>query len=246
VTESWYVYAVLGRGARLPACLTGLGDAALSSVPCRELAVAVSPIEATGLRPTAENVLRHEAIVEALRLSAPALPVRFGTVLPSLDVVASAIDERYEVLMADLVRLGDTIEFGLTVLWEPSAFSHAERGEGATRAQGLGTRYLQSRVAAYRHEVRQREEAEAIARTLETTLGCYTLEQHRILLPTQRLAVRAAYLVRPSNVELFRAAFEAVRHRQPNLRLLLSGPWPPYSFVSPVPISDQVATANGA
>src|SRR5204862_126411 len=84
------------------AALRGWGDAAVSTVPWRALAAATSPLQSGALRPTEENVWRHEAIVEALRQVGPALPVRFGTVLADADAVAHALAERYDVLVADL------------------------------------------------------------------------------------------------------------------------------------------------
>ncbi|MDQ3856689.1 MAG: GvpL/GvpF family gas vesicle protein, partial [Chloroflexota bacterium] len=47
-----------------------------------------------------------------------------------------------------------------------------------------------------------------------------------------RMAVRATYLVAPPGIDGFRAAFEALRASMPDLHFLLTGPWPPYSFVT--------------
>jgi len=61
----------------------------------------------------------------------------------------------------------------------------------------------------------------------------YVSSEVWFVLPTSHLALRAAYLLEPSRVGAFRGAFEEVRQARPYLRLLLSGPWPPYSFVTP-------------
>src|SRR5437763_14778360 len=103
---------------RLPAGLVGFGEARLSTVRWRALAAATTPFDPGELRPRAEHVLRHEAIVERLRQVSPVLPVRFGTVLADADAVRRALAERYEGLIADLARLGDKVEFGLSVLWD--------------------------------------------------------------------------------------------------------------------------------
>ena len=236
MASACYVYAILGCETLLPPGLRGLDDAVVSVVRWRALAAATSPLEGGALRPTAENLWRHEAIVEALRPQGPALPVRFGTVLADASAVADALAERYDVLAADLARLGDRVEFGLSVLWDPPLTPREGQSPGsgaAMEAQGLGSRYLQTRLAAYRREAAVRERARALAQELDGELSVHALDRRCSLLPTPRLAVRAAYLLEPGRVPAFQDAFAQLRRAHPDLRFLLSGPWPPYSFVTP-------------
>ena len=236
MASACYVYAILARETPLPAGLRGFNGAAVSTVPYRALAAATSPLESEALRPTAENLWLHETIVEALRQQGPALPVRFRTVLADASAVADALAERYDVLAADLARLGDKVEFGLSVLWDPPITPGEDQAPGsgaAVKAQGLGARYLRARLAAHRREAAMRERARALAHELDRELSVHALERRCTLLPTPRLAVRAAYLVEPGRVPAFQDAFAQLDRAHPALRLLLSGPWPPYSFVTP-------------
>ena len=227
-----YVYAILAREPPLSSGLRGFGGAAVSTVPWRALAAATSPLQSDAPRPTPENVWRHEAIVESLRQQGPALPVRFGTVLADAAAVADALAARYDVLAADLARLGDKVEFSLSVLWDPPRT--LEEDQALRReAQGPGARYLQARLAAHRREAAGREKARALARALDRELSVHALERRCTLLPTPRMAVRAAYLLEPGRVPAFQDAFAQLRRAHPDLRLLVSGPWPPYSFVTP-------------
>ena len=231
-----YVYAILARETPLPAGLRGFNGAVVSTVPYRALAAATSPLQNEVLRPTAENLWLHEAIVEALRPQGPALPVRFRTVLADATAVADELAERYDVLVADLDRLGDKVEFGLNVLWDPPITPGEDLAPGsgaAVKAQGLGARYLRARLAAHRREAAMRERARALARELDRQLSVHALEHRCTLLPTPRLVVRTAYLLEPGRVPAFQDAFAQLRRAHPDLRLLLSGPWPPYTFVTP-------------
>src|SRR5690242_15944353 len=109
-----YVYAIVQREAHIPPELRGLHEAALSKVAWQDLAAVSSPIESTTLPTTSDYLLRHEAVVEALCQAGPALPARFGAILADQAAVAQAIAEKYEVLRADLARVGDKVELGLT------------------------------------------------------------------------------------------------------------------------------------
>ena len=270
-----YVYAILGGGTGLPTELVGLGDAPICTVPWLNVAAAASYVDVPEHRPTPERVLRHEAVVEALRQMGPSLPVRFGTVLASRDAVARALAETYSVLLADLARLGNKVEMGLSVLWDPdreaeeadtgslptplarravptavasgqqvtaadAVPSDGGRGPGrhgatgSTVAQrGPGARYLTVRLAEHCRQEHLRCRARELVRELEGALRNHIIQSQARLLPTPRLALSAAYLVEPGRVGSFEEALGEMRQAHPGLRFLLSGPWPPYSFVTP-------------
>lgn len=236
MTDRCYVYAIVPQGAPIPPRLGGFGGP-LTTVPCRALAAAISVVGAAEVRPAPENLLRHEAIVEALRRHGPALPVRFGTVLPSLDAVVRALAERYALLVADMDRLTDKIEFDVAVLWDPTHAVAAQRLDAeapdlAAVALGPGTRYLRARLAAQRREDVLRSRAVALARALDAELLGAALESRHHVLPTPRLALTAAYLLPRARAGAFREAFASARRAHAGEHLLLSGPWPPYSFVT--------------
>jgi hypothetical protein len=234
VSSACYVYAIVGRGTPLPAAGTG-GGAELAMVPCRKLAALTGQMREERPPLTIEAVLHHEAVVEAVRQRGPALPVRFGTVFRDATSVASAIAEQYEPLAADLDRLGARVELSLTTLWTvppPEIASPASRQEDAAAAgHRAGSRYLHARAAELRREEALKERARAVARELDEVLSGLSLERRASVLPTPRIAVRSVYLLDPGGVSAFRAAVETIRANRAELRVLLTGPWPPYSFV---------------
>jgi hypothetical protein len=233
------IYAIATRDMQLPPGLTGLGDCALSTVSWGSLAAVTSPLAPCGLRRTTENVLRHGAIVEELQARGPTLPVRFGTVVADPEGVAHALAERYAELTVDLARLGDKAEFGLTVLWNRPRGDddgHPDdpvppMGDDGVR-HGPGTRNLQARLAASRRDAARRKVARIIAREIDTALGSQVLERRCSIAPTDRLAVRAAFLIEPIRFAVCQQSINEVRRQHPELRVLVSGPWSPYSFVS--------------
>lgn len=229
-----YVYAIVGRDTPLPAADTGIA-ADLAMVSWRDLA-AVTGRTGDGDAPlTVEAVLHHETIVEAVRRQGPSLPVRFGTVFRDATSVEAALSERYETLAADLERLGDKVELSLTALWASRAFGDeltpVLRDDEASLGQGVGARYLFARAAELRRADALKERARAVDRELNRLLGGLALDRRVSLLPTPRVAVRTAYLLDPAGVGAFEAAFQATHRSRSEVRLLLTGPWPPYSFV---------------
>jgi hypothetical protein len=78
---------------------------------------------------------------------------------------------------------------------------------------------------------RQRDDAEILAAAL--TAGLHDLADGIVekVLPTPKLLLKAAYLVRREHVPEVKHRIEALRATHPNLAILATGPWPAYSFV---------------
>ena len=234
-----YVYAIVGSGFSLPPGLTGLDDAPLGTVCWRSVA-AVTSLSALAEMPRSPmHLLQHEDVVEALRRLGPALPVRAGTILAGPDAVRRTLDERHEVLAADLVRVGVGFELHLGVLWadrgpdDPGAGDERPVVGDAAPEATPGTVYLRARLAHHAREHARRAKAQVVAEQLRRTLGPLTIEHRLTASSAPRLAVTGELLVRPSRFEAFLAAFGDARRSRPDLHFLLSGPWPPYSFVTP-------------
>ena len=230
MSSACYVYAIVRRDTPLPAN----GAVELAMVPWRELAAVTGRMGNDSAPLTMDAMLHHETVVEAVRRQGPALPVRFGTVFRDATAVASALADRYEPLAADLDRLGNKVELSLTALWAApvdDASASSPKEEGAPAARSAGARYLHARAAELRRDDALRERAGIVARKLDQVLGSLALERRVSLAPMPRVAVRAAYLLDPAGVSSFRAAFDAMHRAERDVRLLLTGPWPPYSFV---------------
>jgi hypothetical protein len=244
VTNACYVYAIVGRDTPLPAAGPDAGFTELAKVPCWGLAAVIESIAEDAAPLTVEAVLHHEAVVEAVRRQGPALPVRFGTVFHDETAVTAALAEQYEVLSADLQRLGAKVEVSLTAIWATPLSDQPDptwRIEETTTRRGAGAQYLLERAAVLRRDDALNERARNVASDIDRSLGWLALERRVSLLPAPRIAVRAAYLLDAERVSAFRAAFESIRGTRRELRILLSGPWPPYSFVKRTQAKDAAA-----
>lgn len=256
----YYVYAIAAPDMRLPESVSGFGTS-LHLLRYGELAAVVSRIAAAEVdsitsAANAENLVCHETVVEAVRRQGPALPVRFGTVLPHGEAVSRALAAHYVALRDDLLRVGDKIELGVSVLWQQAdELSRAARSDvGVARQSNAdtgggaghpGLAYLRARQTEYRRAESLRERAQVIARDLDVAIRPHALGCHRSICSSERLAVRDVYLLERGHVEAFENAVAEVRQRHQEVRFLVSGPWSPYNFVTPPARQNMVALQGG-
>lgn len=243
MADSCYVYAIVPPSIRLPDGLTGFGGR-LRVVAWRDLAAVVSSPGGGEIEPAPEHLLRHERIVEAICGTEAALPVRFGTVLASSDSLRRALAEQHDTLLDDLRRLAGTLEFGVTALWrhDPDGERPSNTDESVPRRDlgnpateevgGRGTAYLRARLADHWRAGVLQDQARALGAELDAALRPHAIQRRRTLCPSDRLALRDVYLTTREWAGAFEKAAEVLRGRHTGAHLLVSGPWPPYSFVT--------------
>ena len=75
-------------------------------------------------------------------------------------------------------------------------------------------------------------EAKSVAGWLEGILGEAVRETQIKTNLTDQLLLAAGHLVERGSVAQFREIVKAARAERPELKFLISGPWPPYSFAN--------------
>jgi len=205
----------------------GLAHAPLEGIAVNGLLAVVSRHTQAPGDPALDALWTHERVVERLMVDRTVLPLRFGTKLPDADSVRSTLTARYDEFMAALDRVRGRVELGVRAMEPPREDGVPPAAIAATpaRVARTGRDYLLEKLA---HE--QRNEHGAAA--LHEPLSAVAVASRRGRLQSDDEVLRAAYLVERADVARFRALVERLQHQHPELAVLCTGPWPPYSFVA--------------
>jgi Gas vesicle synthesis protein GvpL/GvpF len=161
---------------------------------------------------TPEELWRREELLESLMERHDLLPVRFGTVVEDERAVHHALAERGDEFAAMLDRVRGAVELAVRAR-EATPSDHKES-------------FVHSGHAYMRSKAQQMESVGA----LHDPLAMYARESLTWAGPER---LRAAYLVDRDRVEDFVRIVRGFQRRHPELHVLCTGPWPPYSFVTP-------------
>ena len=212
-----HLYALTEHPARLPASSSSASPLKVVSTDEGVDAI-VAPADADTAAPTDAAILAHAQIVEAIAaVNDAVLPARFGHGYADEDALVASIRERRAQLVEALARVRGCVEVGLRVFTD-AAPANEERRNGYT-----GRDYMLARL-------RQVETAERTARELHEAVAAAARDSTYATLVTPQLLLSAAYLLPGSEVTSFKAAVEAANSDYPDLTLVCTGPWPPYSF----------------
>jgi hypothetical protein len=94
-----------------------------------------------------------------------------------------------------------------------------------------GTEFLERRRRAILGEEQQRHEADALLEEVDRRMGPLRAPSVRTVLARAGEAGTLAHLVQRAEITRYLSHVDEARKALPGVRLRLSGPWAPYSFV---------------
>jgi gas vesicle protein GvpL/GvpF len=196
----------------------------------------------------------HHEVIDAASRIVPLLPMRLATVYHGEPTLADALEARREDFLAALEQVGGRVEWGVKAYAQPQPGREAPGGGGDAGAAGApgestpgesaapggggaGMAYLKKRRAQMTARQDARRDGVEGAREVHAGLARHAAQAR--LHPPQSpqlsgertpMLLNAAYLLRQSEGTGFAEAVAAAAAAHPELRVELTGPWPPYSF----------------
>lgn len=223
--------------------LVGVAGQPVMLVGNQGLGAVISPLGPEGLAARIPEILDYERVVESFHQAGTVIPLRYGCVVADPAQAVHLLEERRWQYLSLLQDLEGCVEMGLRLLLPAAAgASEAARGLSGQLAAAAGPDQGsfsppagQSYLAAQRERYAARDR-EAWGDALLTDKLCRALadafKRHRR--ESQRLGdsllVSLYFLVPRTRLPLFRRRFRQISAGE-SLRLMVSGPWPPYNFV---------------
>ncbi|MEQ7007488.1 GvpL/GvpF family gas vesicle protein [Actinopolymorpha sp. B17G11] len=266
---AWYLYAIARKddvAGVIADGIAGVEARRVQLVTTDDLAAVTAEVPLRGFRASGDepdlsvegwlnkSVRAHENVLDRVCRHATALPFRFGALYPSRDHVRRVLHARADELRCELDRLDGAAEWGVKahatgpLADDSSAESVATGGPEAPD----GTQWMRRRQAAAEARTHSRELRAEMAAQIDDALSPHARET--VIRAASRqgdsaaLAFDAVYLIPHSAETRFHEALDLLgsRHAEEGLRLEVTGPWPPYHFVSmrtdePVPVEEKAS-----
>ena len=240
----------------LPPGLRGVADVPVEVVSQNGLSSAVSMLETPEVPFDIGALQRFEKVSAALFARCTIIPMRYGSILPGKQQIFQHLGEHGPCYTSLLKELEGCVEMGIRILiskceMRPSSSSTIRNVD----FKRTGKSYLIARKNHYDQAVRFKEESERIVERIRTAFAelfvqfktectasaismspVFNLQRQLSNPPAAQFTppsiLSLYFLVPKKSVEAFRQTFRHVNNAE-SLKLLLSGPWPPFSFVVP-------------
>jgi hypothetical protein len=211
ITEDGHLYGPDGEVDL--SWLTGVGETKVRTATSCGLTVLVSDVSMAefgeaALRENRENprwlnevAQEHHYVIDAAARLFPLLPVRLATVYSGDDALRAALAEHNAQLLDALRRVGGRVEWGVKAYAGPES------------AAGSGVQAVHADLTAKAKDAR-----------------LHPPQSPQLSGIQEPMLLNAAYLLEAADVVSFTAAVAGQATAHPELRIELTGPWPPYSF----------------
>jgi hypothetical protein len=206
--------------------ISGIDEANVVEIRTGDLVAIVSAHPDEPVATDAESLWAHEEVVEALMSSRSVVPARFGTIFSTESSLVNAVRSASQELHDNLERVRGCVEYGLRVM-EP--FEVNEATVDAPRPSPNGKAYMQSLLA--RNRVKEDRSARAKELLDQLTFDKDVRDRKVVIAPSPRTLLSISYLVGRVEESSFVDHMNSAKRDSP-MPMLLTGPWPAYSFVS--------------
>lgn len=202
-----------------------LQEPGIRAVTSHGLAAVVSGVEEPTAAPSVSSLLEYERVIGAIHARQTVIPLRYGCLMESEEQIVRLLEDRRQEYKALLDRLRGMTEMGIRLLWPTSAAPLPDL------SQSPGAAYLASLRNRYNSQDALAPEEAQLADRIADSLARWSTDLRREISSSGHGRMLSLYFLTPkSRSEKFRKKAREISP-PPGVKLLLSGPWPPYNFV---------------
>jgi hypothetical protein len=212
----------------------GLG-ALVGAVPSDRFSAEALRRRLEDLDTLAELARAHDAVLEAALEHGDVVPFRLCTLYEAPEAVRDMLSTEADRFTTELARLHDKSEWGV------KGFALPRAGESPPGRPATGAEYLARRREQRRRAESSNDELDGAAAEVHACLAARAAaavasrpQDRRLSGSDLEMVLNGAYLVARDRADAFAGEVLALRqrHADSGLALELTGPWPPYHFVS--------------
>jgi hypothetical protein len=236
-----YVYGLVAADTEVPSDLVGLGpDGRVSTVTHRKLAALVSALPTGRPIGTRDDLMAHDAVVEAVARTGTVIPTRFPAVVEQDRVVDELLAPNHDHFVQALAELDGRVQFTLkgrydqdavlreVIAEDPEVHELRERVRGIPEDASYHDRVRLGELTVRAFEAKRDVEAPAIL----ARLSPYAVASSAGEPGQPDDVISTAFLVDRTRIKEFVEAVEDVgKDLFGRVHLKLLGPLAPYDFV---------------
>ena len=240
------IYAIMGKSCSrselndLVKNIEGISGSTLYALSFREIAVAVGDFSSSKFAITKELAIDFARVIEQLSQKLTLLPIRFGTFLKSDDDILQLMEDHHDSFYNNLLKVANKAEFGLKVMWDYEKGVEKIKGkseEEEVKAETYftkstaNTNYLLDKIRKHKLEDALLHHVEQLIGEISGHLSIINPDCKFKKMVSKTLILDGVFLVDKNKKDEFVRAVDLLKQQHDDLHLLLTGPWPPYSFV---------------
>lgn len=244
------IYALLLDGDdnpdKLHALLTdtkGIFGMHLVSLPVEKITAIVSEIESQSLVADKTTAMEYASVIETLFQHCTLLPMRFGSLMESNDEIRRMVERNHQEILQNLHTVENKYEFGLKIFCDPEsvmtelrkrleASLHLKQISGAQIINSPSRDWIDKKLKEHRLEESLLTYIDSILEDVTIHLDNLKAERKIKKMVTPSMIIDGVILLDKRLKDVLVKMITDLQGKYPTLNFVLTGPWPPYNFVT--------------
>jgi hypothetical protein len=222
--------------------LKGISGEGLYPIAFNNITAVVSDIDKRSIVADSSSALVFARLIEDLWKQFTLLPMRFGSVVESADAVRKMLERNVYGIQTNLQSVENKLEFGLKVFCDPEKLKAELIEKSRIDVSHTFNPVNETNVSVFRDYVNKKLEAHRLEELLlshvDSVIANFTghCDRLNVVCKTRKMLsettiIDAVFLLEKSRKEPLIHYLEELKTQYPGLNFVLTGPWPPYSFV---------------
>ena len=231
-----------GHLASLISSVKGISDSSLYVISGGGLNAIVSDVNISEFVADKSAAIDYANVIESFFFHFSLLPMRFGSIMESPEAVKAMLENNSPEILHNLGKVAGKFEFGLKIICDSEKLkaklsvksdniSKVEKPSKDETTLSVYRDYVNKKLAEHRLEELMLAHVESLIATLTASLGSLnSINKFRKML-TDNTIVDAIFLIGKEKKSDLIDLIAEIQNDNPGLNFVLTGPWPPYSFV---------------
>ncbi len=222
--------------------MKGISGANLYAVSIDEISAVVSDIKRADFIADKKNAIEYAGVIENMAQQFTLLPMRFGSIMNSTEIISNMLEKNYSGFQKNLQKVENKSEFGLKIFCDTGKLKAELNLKSEETSETSQKPVTENKNSVFKEYINQKLKAHRLEETLLGYIDSVIAEFNGFLIElnaekkikkmtTATTIIDAVFLIeKDKKAELVRA-IEDMQGKYSELNFILTGPWPPYSFV---------------
>jgi hypothetical protein len=222
--------------------MKGISGANLYAVSIDEISAVVSDIKRADFIADKKNAIEYAGVIENMAQQFTLLPMRFGSIMNSTEIISNMLEKNYSGFKKNLQKVENKSEFGLKIFCDTGKLKAELNLKSEETSETSQNPVTENKNSVFKEYINQKLKAHRLEETLLGYIDSVIAEFNGFLIElnaekkikkmtTATTIIDAVFLIeKDKKAELVRA-IEDMQGKYSELNFILTGPWPPYSFV---------------
>ncbi|MEI6276428.1 MAG: GvpL/GvpF family gas vesicle protein [Prolixibacteraceae bacterium] len=214
----------------------------LQIIAFQEIAAVVSRTNRADLANVKSEAIAFAQVVENISTIFTLLPMRYGSLMDSEEAVVGMLENNYSDIDQNLRKVENKHEFGLKVMCdtEKLKINLQSRSESVGKPlqksdpeseDSVFREYINRKLSTHRIEEMVLHYVDAIIAEFSGFLIFLEADKKIKKMTTATTIIDAVFLLKKDNKQGLVKAIHEMQNKYPEMNFILTGPWPPYSFI---------------